>query len=124
MLLLKNVKISLQIFIILSNNYIMKFNFSTLCAPAKLYIVLGFLTFFIGIFNGISIVILLINLLFAFIWTYILGWLCKKGYKYISWFIVLFPYILLVIVITGVIKKPLTLNQRKFLHTIKVQGPI
>ena len=102
----------------------MKFNFSTLCAPAKLYIVLGFLTFFIGIFNGISIVILLINLLFAFIWTYILGWLCKKGYKYISWFIVLFPYILLVIVITGVIKKPLTLNQRKFLHTIKVQGPI
>ena len=102
----------------------MTFNFSTLCAPAKLYIILGIFTFFIGLFKGISFVILLINLLFAFIWTYILGWLCKKGYKYISWFIVLFPYILLLIVITGVKKIPLTLNQRKFLHTIKLQGAI
>jgi hypothetical protein len=101
----------------------MKFNFSTLCNPAKLYIVLAVLTFFIGIFNGIGIMILLVNLFFAFIWTYILNWLCKKGYQYFSWFIVLFPYIILLIVLMGV-KTPLTIDQRKFLHTIKIQGPI
>ena len=82
-----------------------------------------FLTFFIGIFKGIGTQILLINLLFAFLWTYILGWLCEKGYQYLSWFVVFFPYIILLIALMGV-EKPLTIEQRQFLHAIKVQGPI
>jgi len=34
-------------------------------------------------------------MLFAFVWSYILGWLCKKGYSSISWFLVAFPYIVI-----------------------------
>ena len=34
------------------------------------------------------------KLFFAVIWTYILGWLCKKGLTAVSWFLVLLPFII------------------------------
>ena len=33
----------------------------------------------------------------VFIWTIILGWLCSKGYVNVSWFLLLLPYILIVL---------------------------
>lgn len=46
-------------------------------------------TFFIFLFKTVYIVF----------WTFILNVLCKAGYKEISWFLVLLPYMLLFIII-------------------------
>jgi len=47
------------------------------------------------LFNRNSIITIFSKLIFAFLWAYILGWLCSKGYKSISWFLVLLPFVLL-----------------------------
>ena len=59
----------------------MKKSFSELCTPAKIYFSLAILSILLGLFNGIHVVMILTKLFFAFIWTYILAWLCKKGLK-------------------------------------------
>jgi hypothetical protein len=39
----------------------------------------------------------LVKALFVFIWTWFLNFLCNKGYKGISWFLVVFPYVLMLL---------------------------
>jgi predicted PurR-regulated permease PerM len=82
----------------------MQKTFSELCTPAKIYFSLAILSIFLGLFNGIHIVMILIKLFFAFIWTYILAWLCKKGLKTLSWFLVILPFIMIFLVLFGIIK--------------------
>jgi hypothetical protein len=58
----------------------------------------------IELFNGIGILSISIKLVFAFIWTFILGWVCKKGYKSISWVLVALPYIIILLEMFGIYK--------------------
>ena len=44
------------------------------------------------------------KLIFAVIYTFILGWLCKKGWKGLAWFLVLLPYVMILLMMFGVIK--------------------
>jgi len=88
-----------------------------LCTPAKIYFILSVLfilavsvtSFFhegvIGTTSrygmsalGINsmeafIIATLIKLAFVLIWTYILQELCKNGYKNLSWFLILLPFL-------------------------------
>jgi hypothetical protein len=84
----------------------MKMNkaFEELCTPAKIYFSLAVLSILLGLFNGVHIFMILSKLFFAFIWTYILAWLCKKGLKMLSWFLVLLPFIMLFLVMFGIMK--------------------
>ena len=70
-------------------------NFSKLCTPAKIYFGIAVIAIIFALFNGVSLMLAFTKLLFAFIWTFVLGWLCDKGYSSISWFLVLLPYIIL-----------------------------
>jgi hypothetical protein len=72
-------------------------NFSKLCTPAKIYFCIAVIASMIALFRGITFIAVFVKLLFAFFWSYILGWLCKKGYASISWFLVLFPYIVILL---------------------------
>jgi ABC-type glycerol-3-phosphate transport system permease component len=45
-----------------------------------------------------------IKLIFAFIWAFVLGWLCKKGYKSISWLLVLLPFIVMFLAFFGIMR--------------------
>ena len=75
---------------------------SSLCTPAKLY----------GIFSLVSVAGLLYNHqlvgaisqgLFSAIWIFVLNWFCGQGLTGLSWFLVLLPIIVGVILIaTGV----------------------
>jgi hypothetical protein len=70
--------------------------FYTLCTPAKLYLILlipGIISF---IYNK-SIGKLVVTLIWAPIWAYLLNWLCSKGYSGVSWFFVLIPVIVMII---------------------------
>jgi len=95
-------------------------DFSKLCTPAKIYFAIAVIASIIALFNGFGIFAVAIKLIFAFIWTYILGWLCKKGYTSISWVLVLLPYIIILLAMIGLMK--LGMNQKKMLNSIQLQG--
>ena len=81
----------------------MKNQLKKLCTPAKIYLALSIFACILALFNGVPILAVITNLFFVFIWTYILAWLCKVGYEGISWFLVLLPYIILLLGIFGIV---------------------
>ena len=78
--------------------------FEELCTPAKLYFVLAVVSCIIALFNGIRFMHVAVNLIIAFIWTAALSWICGKGFTGVCWFLVLFPYIIMVLVFLKIMK--------------------
>ena len=95
-------------------------DFSKLCTPAKIYFGIAVIAAIITLFSGASVMIVFMNLVFAFIWTYVLGWLCDKGYRSISWVLVLLPYIIMVLAMFNIYN--VTHEQRQLMRNIKLQG--
>jgi len=95
-------------------------DFSKLCTPARLYFVIAVIASVIALFNGVGVIAVFIKLIFAFIWTFILAWLCNKGYKTISWFLVLLPYIIIVLAMFGLYRA--TREQKQVLKDVQLQG--
>ena len=80
--------------------------FQELCTPAKIYFIIALIGVFFAIFTkACCIETTLTNLVFAVVWTYILSWLCTKGYKSVSWFLVLLPYVLILLGVVAVMTK-------------------
>lgn len=95
-------------------------NFSKLCTPAKLYFAIAVIACIIALFSGSGVIVAFVKLVFAFIWTFILSWLCSMGYTSLSWFLVLLPYIIILLAVIGFMR--LTKGQRGFLNTLQLQG--
>ena len=68
-----------------------------LCTPAMLYFVVSVVTILIALFSGVKFIALAMKAVFVIIWTFLLNLLCNKGYKSISWFLVLFPYVVMLL---------------------------
>jgi len=69
-----------------------------LCPPAIVYLVLSVISIVITA-RGVSVSSLFVNALFVGLWTFLLNFLCQRGYTALSWVLVLLPIILLVIVV-------------------------
>jgi hypothetical protein len=95
-------------------------DFSKLCTPAKIYFAIAVVASIIALVNGVGIVAVFLKLVFAFIWTYILGWLCNKGYKTISWVLVLLPYIIIALAMFGIYH--MSKQQTQVLKNLQLQG--
>ena len=95
-------------------------DFSKLCTPAKIYFAIAVIATVIALVSGASIMMAFWKLVFAFIWTFILGWLCDKGYNSISWFLVLLPYIIILLAMFGIYH--ITHEQRQMMRTVQLQG--
>jgi hypothetical protein len=94
-------------------------NFRDLCTPAKIYFGIAVIATIIALFNGVSFMLAFTQMFFAFIWTFVLGWLCDKGYSSISWFLVLLPYILIGLAMFTIVN----ITQFKdIMRAIKLQG--
>jgi len=80
--------------------YIMKLTktFKELCTPAALYFVISVIAIIIALFNGMKLMAVGIKAVFVIIYTFFLNFLCQKGFKSVSWFLVLLPYILMLAV--------------------------
>ena len=78
--------------------------FQQLCTPARLYLVISIVSIFIALFNHFNLVAVAIKILFTIVWTLVLACLCDKGFTYLSWFLVLFPYILILLAALGIYK--------------------
>ena len=93
--------------------------FSKLCTPAKIYFAIAVVACLFALLNGITVVAVFVKLVFAFIWTYILSWLCQKGYKSISWFLVLLPYIIILLAVLGIYHA--SKSQTQIMKTMQLQ---
>jgi energy-coupling factor transporter transmembrane protein EcfT len=93
--------------------------FAKLCTPAKIYFAIAVIAAVFALLNGVAIMFAFWQLLFAFVWTFILGWLCKKGYTSISWFLVLLPYILMAL---GMLNIYHAEGPRRLMRAVKLQG--
>ena len=80
----------------------MNLKFSNLCTPAKLYLVISIISIVFALFNRFNIVAVSIKLLFVLVWTLVLSCLCDKGFTLLSWGLVLFPYILILLAFAGI----------------------
>jgi energy-coupling factor transporter transmembrane protein EcfT len=95
--------------------------FSKLCTPAKIYFGIAVIASVFALINGVKIIAVFLKLLFAFIWTFILAWLCDKGYKSLSWFLVLLPYVVIILATSGIYY--LSSENKKLMNSLQFQGP-
>jgi hypothetical protein len=68
-----------------------------LCPPAVVYLVLSVITM-LATAKGMPVSSLFVNGLFIAVWTFLLNYLCQKGYTALSWVLVLLPIILLIVI--------------------------
>jgi hypothetical protein len=97
-----------------------EFNFRYLCTPAKIYFAIAVIAAVFALLNGAALMAVFMNLVFAFAWTFFLGWLCKKGMKTLSWFLVLLPYIIMALAMFGIYR--VTHEQKQIMRTLQLQG--
>ena len=95
-------------------------NFNKLCTPAKIYFAIAVIAIIVALFNGAPVIAAFMKLVFAFIWTFILSFLCDKGYKSLSWVLVLLPYIIILLAVLGIYN--FSKGQQQWMRTIKLQG--
>lgn len=70
-----------------------------LCTPAMLYLVLSVIAILMAIMKRASMMTIVVKTLFVLLWTWFLNFLCSKGYSGISWFLVLLPFVFLVLAV-------------------------
>ena len=97
-----------------------EFNFRYLCTPAKIYFAIAVIAAVFALLNGAGLMAIFMNLVFAFAWTFVLGWLCKKGMKTLSWFLVLLPYIIMALAMFGIYR--VSHEQKQIMRTLQMQG--
>jgi hypothetical protein len=68
---------------------------SKLCTPALVYFVLAAISLVFALFKKFQLMSLVVKGIFIAAWTWFLNFLCSKGYKAISWFLVLLPFLLM-----------------------------
>ena len=70
-------------------------NLAELCTPAQIYFVLSLISLVFVIMKRFQFSTIMMKLITIAIWTWFLNFLCSKGYKSVSWFLVLLPFILI-----------------------------
>ena len=63
------------------------------CLPAKVYLLLFLAALFMG-FMSDSWTTIFISIIFGALWTLFLNYLCRHGYKIMSWILVLLPFVI------------------------------
>lgn len=93
--------------------------FRKLCTPARIYFAIAVIASIFALFRGVTFGSVFMKMVFAFVWTYILGWLCSKGYSSISWFLVLLPYIVIGLAMLRIARID---QHRAIFRTVGLQG--
>ena len=83
-----------------------------LCTPAQIYLGMSLLSTIGFSASSTSFTATLWHLFMNLIWTYFLNFLCDKGHAGISWFLILFPFL----IILGIILV--------FLHVMRNAKPV
>jgi hypothetical protein len=95
-------------------------DFSRICTPAKIYFAIAVISGLFELFNGFEFMFIGMKLIFAFVWTFILSVLCKKGFSSLSWFLVLLPYLIIALGLLGIYRH--NREHTQILRTLQLQG--
>lgn len=95
-------------------------DFRKLCTPAKIYFTIAVIAGFFAVLNRVPFMVVLVNVVFAFIWTFVLGLLCDKELSYISWFLVLLPYIIILLTMFKIYH--VSEEQKQLMRSLQLQG--
>jgi len=76
----------------------MNSSISHICTPATIYLVLGILSVLGTMFVDFSVMSVLMKTVFVLIYTWFLNFLCSRGYGGISWFLVLLPFLFIILI--------------------------
>lgn len=73
--------------------------FKSLCLPSKVYLILSVIAILLtmispAVFGGATVLMHIIHIVYALFWTWVLQLICRAGYKWISWILVLAPFII------------------------------
>jgi hypothetical protein len=82
------------------------------CLPATIYLVIGF----IGVLSSLAIEHFpsaIFQAIGVFVWAYILNFICSKGYKGVSWFLIIFGAVLNFSVAMMMVKKSMNQQMQK-----------
>ena len=88
-----------------------KFDLMDLCTPATIYFIISLIgLILLGFSNlgnedrlcvgnyscnvGSNTIVFVLNAVYILFWTFVLDLMCKNGYTFISWFVLLLPFIL------------------------------
>jgi len=71
---------------------------SSLCSPALLYLIISILAIIMMIVRRMQAMTIVTKALFVVIWTWFLNFLCSKNYTDISWFLVILPMVLMLVI--------------------------
>jgi hypothetical protein len=88
----------------------------SLCTPAFIFFIISVISLFVMIFENIENInsycignvscnvpntsmIFIVEIVFLVFWTWLLNFLCSRGYPGLSWFILLLPYIFLLLLV-------------------------
>lgn len=89
--------------------------FSKLCTPARLYFVVAMVMLILLVLTNLNndsnvlcigdyscnvpdkVLVVLLNFLYIVFWTYLLNLICKDNWKSLAWFLVLFPFIIVIL---------------------------
>ena len=63
------------------------------CLPAKLYLILGVFISVVHIFKYKSVFIFCFTLIFTYLWTIMMNWLCNMDYTFISWVLFIWSFL-------------------------------
>jgi len=79
-------------------------SYKSLCLPSKVYFVLAIVGILLAILmpnvvGRIGLLGHLIHIVYVIFWTWVLNLICGAGYKWISWVLVLAPFILAFLII-------------------------
>jgi len=86
--------------------------FRSLCTPAIASLILGVIAI-LGSITQVSIIFSIIHLIVTIVWALFLDFLCSKGFGALSWFLVLFPYIIVSVFLIFFIKTAIDQDKKK-----------
>ena len=75
------------------------------CLPARLFLILGVLLSFVHILKYKSAGILLVELLFTYLWTILLNWICTSGFSFLTWILFVVPFVSVVLDLVNLLQK-------------------
>ena len=68
---------------------------SSLCIPALVYLIISAITILVLFIQSFSVLTVVLKVGFVILWTWLLNYICSKGYGSIAWILVILPYIVM-----------------------------
>lgn len=78
-----------------------------LCPPALVYVILAMVGILGSIVQKASVLSTVIKLIMIGMWTWVINYLCMKGWKGMAWFLAFLPWVVVVLFLATVVDKVL-----------------